>query len=296
MNYLKTMNALSAALAPKNTLMSRLAAYFVALGLVFLSFGQHTAQAADRDNVAAFLKITGFDVALDSIAFTASAAPTMLGLEEEDFGLQWQTLADDVFDTTLMRTKALNILEATLEDDMLAHAAEFYASDLGQRLVAMENASYNSDETDKEREGSALLAALEAAEDPRIDLFQRMSMAIDPEDVGSKAMTEIQVRFILAASYAGVISLRTDEDGLRATLNENAEELAAELEQSALENSAYTYRDFSVAELTAYTEALEQPEMMTVYELMNAVHFAVMSDRFEALALRMAELQPAQEL
>ena len=90
--------------------------------------------------------------------------------------------------------------------------------------------------------------------------------------------------------------MRVDEQGLRAALAENAEEVAASVEISALQNAAYTYRDFTVEELKAYAAALEAPEMMTVYELMNAVHFEVMSNRFEALALRLGQLQPAQDL
>jgi hypothetical protein len=201
-----------------------------------------------------------------------------------------------VFDADFMHNRALDILEATLDGDSLAHAAAFYASDLGQRLVAVENDAHMADEEEKELIGGALLAELEDKEDPRIDLFERMTVAIDPEDVGSDAILEIQVRFILAASYAGVISLRTDEEGLRAVLSANAEEMADEIALSSLRNAAYTYRDFSLEDLQAYTEALEDPTMMRVYELMNAVHFEVMSNRFQALAVRMADLQPAQEL
>ena len=253
-------------------------------------------QAADRDNVAAFLSITGFDVAIDSIALSATSAPDLLGMNQGDFGAQWTAVAEDVFDTELMQNRALDILEATLDDNLLAHAASFYASDLGQRLVQVENDSHIADDDEKNRVGDAMLADLEAQDDQRIDLFRRMSVAIDPNDIGPQAMTEIQVRFILAASYAGVIDLRTDEDGLRALLNENAEEMAEAIETSSLANAAYTYRDFSLEELVAYTEALEHPDMMTVYELMNAVHFEVMSNRFEALALRMGDIQPVQDL
>ncbi|WP_294220196.1 DUF2059 domain-containing protein [uncultured Shimia sp.] len=254
------------------------------------------AQAADRDNVAAFLHITGFDVAIDSIALSATSAPDLLGMNQGDFGAQWTAVAEDVFDTDLMQNRALNILEATLDDDLLAHAASFYASDLGQRLVQVENDSHMADDDEKNLVGNAMLSDMQENEDPRIDLFRRMSVAIDPNDIGPQAMTEIQVRFILAASYAGVIDLRTDEDGLRALLNENAEEMADAIETSSLANAAYTYRDFSLEELVAYTEALEHPDMMTVYELMNAVHFEVMSNRFEALALRMGDIQPVQDL
>lgn len=271
----------------------------LALGLSILSglFAVVSlAQAADRDDVAAFLNITGFDVAIDSIALSATSAPDLLGMNQGDFGAQWTAVAEDVFDTELMQNRALDILEATLDDNLLAHAASFYASDLGQRLVDVENASHMADDEEKNVVGNAMLADLEARADPRIDLFRRMSVAIDPNDIGPQAMTEIQVRFILAASYAGVIDLRTDEDGLRALLNENAAEMADAIETSSLANAAHTYRDFSLEELAAYTEALEHPDMMTVYELMNAVHFEVMSNRFEALALRMGDIQPVQDL
>ncbi|MEC8197367.1 MAG: DUF2059 domain-containing protein, partial [Pseudomonadota bacterium] len=254
------------------------------------------AQAADRAKVEAFLKVTGFDVAIDSIALSATSAPDLLGMNQGDFGAQWTAMAEDVFDTDFMQNRALDILEATLEDDLLAHAAAFYASDLGQRLVDVENSSHMADDEEKDLVGNAVLADLEAKDDPRVDLFRRMSVAIDPNAIGPKAMTEIQVRFILAASYAGVIELRTDEDGLRALLNENAEEMAEAIETSSLANAAYTYRDFTLEELVEYTEALEHPDMMTVYELMNAVHFEVMSNRFEALALRMGDIQPVQDL
>lgn len=289
------MNTNIARAAPSNRLFGPLIALALsALTVLFVLVS--SAKAADRDNVAAFLHITGFDVALDSIALSATTAPEMLGMDQADFGAQWTSTAEAVFDVSLMRGRALDILEATLEDELLAHAATFYASDLGQRLVDVENASHLADDAEKEQVGSALLADLQAKDDPRIDLFRRMSDAIDPNDIGPQAMTEIQVRFILAASYAGVIELRSDEDGLRAALNENAEDMADAIELSTLANNAYTYRDFSLEDLIAYTEALEHPDMMTVYELMNAVHFEVMSNRFEALALRMGDIQPVQDL
>ncbi len=289
------MQKTSARVAPIDQIKNQL--FLLALSALTCLFALvSAAQAADRANLEAFLKVTGFDVAIDSIALSATSAPDLLGMNQGDFGAQWTAVAEDVFDTDLMQNRALDILEATLEDNLLAHAAAFYASDLGQRLVEVENSSHMADDEEKDLVGNAMLADLEAKDDPRIDLFRRMSIAIDPNDIGPKAMTEIQVRFILAASYAGVIELRTDEDGLRALLSENAKEMAEAIETSSLANAAYTYRDFTLEELVAYTEALEHPDMMTVYELMNAVHFEVMSNRFEALALRMGDIQPVQDL
>nr|WP_319948177.1 DUF2059 domain-containing protein [uncultured Shimia sp.] len=263
--------------------------------LSFVMLGT-SVMAADRASVAAFLKVTGFDVAIDSIALSASSAPDMLGMDASDFGLEWTRLANDVFKPELMQTRATDILEQTLSDDMLAHAATFYASDLGQRLVDAENASHFEEDAVKYAEGEKLVTELMAENRARIDMLKRMNQAIDPNDIGPQAIQEIQVRFILAAAYAGLIELRIDEDGLRAALAETEPELLKSMEESALANSAYTYQNFTDAEILAYTEALEDPEMQLVYELMNAVHFEVMLNRFEVLAVRMADMQPAQDL
>ena len=253
-------------------------------------------QAADRASVQAFLKTTGFDVAIDSITLSAENAPAMLGLEDEEFGTEWAYVARRVFDSDFMQERAIGILEATLEEDLLDHAAAFYASDLGLRLVEAENTSHFEDDVVKYEAGSAMVADMVKDSDTRLELLKRMNHAIDPNDVGPDAVQEIQVRFILAASYAGVIELRVDEEGLRAALKETEGELRREMDASALANAAYTYRDFSDDDLRAYTEALEDPDMQTVYELMNAVHFEVMMNRFEALAVELAGVQPSQEL
>ena len=267
----------------------------VALGLA-LSLGAVSGRAADRANIEAFLATTGFDVAIDSIAFSAESAPGMLGLDASDFGLAWAHISKEVFDPALMRARAMDILEETLDDDLLAHAAGFYASPLGQELVAAENDTHMEEDALKREVGRALIADMVATGSARLEALKRMNIAIDPNDVGPRAAQEIQIRFLLAASYAGVIALRMDEAGLRAAMKESEGALRREMSASALVSAAYTYRDFSDEEIETYAEALEDPRMQTVYELMNAVHYDIMMNRFEALALRMGEIGPGEEL
>ena len=99
--------------AVMRAVMMPVVAAFVALSLAA------AAQAAGRDKVEVFLKVTGFDVALDSIALAAEDAPAMLGMRADDFGYQWKRAAADVFDTAQMREMALGLLEKTLSDDLL---------------------------------------------------------------------------------------------------------------------------------------------------------------------------------
>ena len=254
-------------------------------------------QAAERQKIDDFLTVTGFDVALDSIALSAANAPGMLGLPEDRFGQDWKRLAKDVFDTGVMREIAEDILEATLSDTALNHAAGFYASDLGQRLVVAENASQrNADRSGKQQSGRRIIAGLLTDGAPRLEIIKRMNRAVNSADSSVRALQEVQIRFLLAASAAGVIKLKVDAEGLRALMKRQEGEMRRSIQQSALAGSAFTYRDFSDAEIETYTEALEQPEMREVYELLNAVQYEIMANRFEVLARRMAELHPAQDI
>lgn len=256
---------------------------------------------ADRDeDIAAFLTITGFDVALDSIALGAEGAPAILGQDPGEFGVVWQKMVREVMKPSEIRATAIDMLSQTLTPDLLDHAMEFYGSDLGQRLVAAENGSHmEKGEDGKDEAGEAIVAALVRAGPEgrdRLEYFRRMNLAIDPQGMTVRAMQEIQIRFLLAAAGAGVIQLKMDEPDLREMFKQQEPQIRASLLRGALANAAYTYQAFEDADVRAYTEALEDPKMQSVYELMNAVHYEIMAQRFEMLAAKMASLRPSQEL
>ena len=253
--------------------------------------------AADRGKLQAFLEVTGFDVALQSIRLSASSAPQMLGLEAEDFGTEWTRLTTEVFDTEIMHDMAVDILAETLSDDLLTHAAEFYATDLGKRLVVAENASHMSEEDAlKSESGEAIIAGLTRLGSPRLAYLERMNAASDSAGTAVRAIQEVQVRFLMAAAGAGVIELQLSEPELRERLSQDEDAMKAEIAVNALSGSAYTYQAFSDAEVLEYAKALEDGKMRRVYDLMNAVQYEIMANRFEALAIAMQRLQPSQEL
>lgn len=268
------------------------------LSLVLAAFLQpHSATAADRDRIEAFLEVTGFDVALDSIALSASSAPDMLGLEPGDFGAAWVRLSRQVFDTAVMHDLAMEILVETLDEDVLAHASGFYASVLGQRLVAAENAAHMVEDDDTIQEaGRRIISDLVRDGAERLATLKRMGIAIDASDTGIKAVQQIQLRFLLAARDAGVIELELDIEGIEALMKEQEGNLRIALQASSLAGSAYTYQSFSDQELLDYVVALEQPLMQTVYELLNAVQYEITANRFELLASRLSELAIGQDI
>ncbi|MGR3802321.1 DUF2059 domain-containing protein [Marinibacterium profundimaris] len=279
------------------TALLRTPARWLGAAFVALALSASSAAAADRERVEAFLEVTGFDVSLESLKFSAEDAPEMLGLDAGVFGYSWTRLSGEVFDVDLMHDMAVDILEQTLEDDKLAHAADFYASDLGQRLVEVENASHmDPDDTGKQEKGAELVAQMVEEGSPRLEMFKRMGAAIDSSGTAVRAMQQIQMRFLLAASAAGVIELRVDPEEMEAMMKEQEPALRMAVAQNALASSAYVYRDFSDEEVETYTEALEHPDMQEVYELMNAVQYEIMANRFEALAARMSELDTGQDI
>ena len=272
----------------------------VAWFLVVLSMAVMSATStlgADRTRIEAFLNVTGFDVALDSIRLSAESAPSMLGLDSNDFGFQWTQMANEVFASEIMHDLAVELLSETLSDELLDHATGFYATDLGTRLVVVENSSHLEEDDDlKTESGEAIIDGLIRIGSPRVEILKRMNAASDSAGNAIRAIQEVQVRFLMAAAGAGVIELQLDEPDLRELLRTNEPELRISLQTSALSGSAYTYQAFSDEEIEAYTQALEHPEMKEVYNLMNAVQYEVMADRYEALAQRMSNLRPSEEL
>ncbi len=247
----------------------------------------------ENNRLQAFLEVTGFDVALESIALSAAGAPEMLGMSAGDFGSEWSRVAAEVFAPKTLRAMAVDMLEQTLTDDLLTHATGFYASDLGRRLVLVENAAHLTDSEAKQAQGADLMRDAAPA---RQAALEGLVAVIEGADTGLRAVQEIQLRFLMAASNAGVLDYQLDEEMLRALLQRDQDEAREALHVSNINATAYTYRDISVADLLAYSDALGAPEMQQVYELMNAIQFEIMANRFELLAARMAELQPGQEL
>ena len=266
----------------------------VAISLLFLMV--MPAKAADRTKIAQFMSVTGFDVALESMRLSARDAPTMLGLDADDFGLSWSRLADRIFEPEALKNDALEILDNALTDDVLAHATQFYGSKLGQRLVTAENESHGLEFEDREAEGARLAQALSARGSPQPQYYLDMAESIGYVGATIKAYREVQVRFLMAASLAGLIDQRFDEVDLRAMLAQQDDEVRRAMAENLIVANAFTYRDFTDSEIEIYRDALAMPQMMEVYELMNAIHFTIMADRFERMALEMVNLTPTQEL
>ena len=270
--------------------------HFLFAGLLVLA-GTFAAQAgADRGKLLAFLQVTGFDKAIEGLQDGAVAGPGLAGQDPNDFGQDWVRLAREIFDKPGMIEQALDMMEAVMPDDLVDHAAAFYASDLGQRLVAAENASIETPDDEKYAMGEELVSDMIASDPRRLEMFRQMTDAIGGIDQSVRSVIEIQVRYLLAAMAAGSSDLDMSEADLRAMLQEQSDQIAQNVAIYGILGSAYTYRNFTDAEVEEYLKALQDPKMQQVYEILNAIQFEVMADRYEKLAASLAGLQRKTDL
>lgn len=268
----------------------------LALAAVWLLAAIAPVRAADREVYRAFLETTGFDVAITSLQQDAMSGPGMSGQEANDFGNQYVALAEQVFDPELMLDRAIDMMAAVMPDELVAHGVAFYASDLGKRLVEVENASHQTPFDVRRAEGEAIVAELAETNPGRLEDFQAMMDAIGGVDASVRAVLEVQIRYLLAAMAAGTVDFEFSEEELRAIMAEQEPMMKAEIARGSIVGAAYTYRDVSDEDIRAYRAALEEPMMRQVYEALNAIQYQVMAERYEVLAGRLAGLSPQTDL
>lgn len=254
------------------------------------------ASAADRDTLRHFLEVTGFDVAITSMQQSAMASPGIVGDAADAFGTQYSALAERVFDPDQMLNRAIDIMAAGMPEELVQHGIDFYGSDLGQRLVAAENESHVTPDEERYAIGEELMTSLVEDNPDRIENYRLMMDAIGGIDASVRAVVEVQLRYLMAAMAAGTVDIDYSEAELRALIEQQEPQLRRDMAVYSMLGAAYAYRDMSDEDVRAYREALEDPQMKQVYELLNAIQFEVMAERYEALAAELVKLTPEQEI
>jgi hypothetical protein len=195
-----------------------------------------------------------------------------------------------------MLDQTLDMMEAILPDDLLDYGLDFYSSDLGQRLVTAENEAQAISDEERHAAGEQILTGLMQDNPDRVEDYRAMMEAIGGVEAGLRAVTEIQVRYLLAAMAAGSVEIEMSEEELRAAIAEQAPQMRENLAIYSLLSAAFTYRDMSDEDVQAYRAALEEAEMRQIYEILNGIQYEVMAGRYEVLAAGLADLTPQQEL
>lgn len=254
------------------------------------------AGAAERAAYMNFLKVTGFDVAITSMQQDAMSGPGLAGGAPDAFGAQWVALAQKVFDPDEMLAQTTDMMQVILPDDLLQYGTAFYASDLGQRLVQVENEAQSISSEERHAAGQTILHDLGANNPGRLEDYAAMMDAIGGVDASVRAVAEIQVRYLLAAAAAGAIELNMSEQDLRAAVEAQAPQMRATMQEYSILGAAFTYRDMSDEDIKMYRSVLEDERMGQIYEILNGIQYEVMADRYEMLAAGLSDLSPEQSL
>lgn len=266
-----------------------------AVAVAALCFGAALV-AADRDTSREFLEVTGFDVAITSMQESAMNGPGIAGADPDQFGYQWERLAEEVFDPEAMIDQTLDMMEAIMPQELVDHGIAFYGSPLGQRLVAAENAAQGVAGDEQLAEGELIVTELVDENPARLNEYRLMNEAIGGPEQSARAIIEVQVRYLMASANAGASDIRFSETELREILNRQSDRLEQSIETSSVLAAAYVYRDFEDSEIVAYREALEAPEMQQVYEILNGIQNEIMGERYAELATRLADVAPQTDI
>jgi hypothetical protein len=149
-------------------------------------------------------------------------------------------------------------LEPALSGDVLEDAIAFFASDLGARIITLENSARTAmADPFIEEEARAQFAALEGSDDARVVQIGRM---IDAGDLINRNITSA-----LNSNYQFMRAL-VDGDFMEMTEDEILSEVMAEQEEIAADTSSWlggfmtlAYSPLSIKELTDYADFSATP-------------------------------------
>jgi hypothetical protein len=210
-------------------------------------------------------------------------------------GDTWSQQVTRIYNTERISEGIRAGLEPALAGDVLEDAIAFYASDLGSRIITLENSARSAlADPIIEEEARAQYAAIEGTKDARVVQIGRM---IDAGDLINRNVTSA-----LNSNYHFMRAL-VDGDFFEMTEDEILEDVMTEREEITADTTSWlggfmvlAYSPLSIEELTAYADFSTTP----AGKALNAGLFAGFDPLYEdisyAIGRAMALNLTAQEL
>jgi len=261
--------------------------------IVLFALPAHAGAGAARNLLLAM----GFDTYLDSTSASFQAADNPLAADDDAMRRAWVDAAAQVFDPDRMMTDIAADLSEGLGEDDIALLMDFYSGGLGARVTELEVAAQNPANSDRaDAQGREILAQLIAAEDPRLDAYQRMSDALGAIDTGAATAMNLSFALLNGIASSGKLPYELSEQQILAIVMGQQDQIRATIQQELFVSFAYTYRDLTDAELEDYTAFLTSDVGRSLYRMLNSATEMVLQDRAHAFGARFMELQSAQSL
>lgn len=148
-------------------------------------------------------------------------------------GPGWQMQIDAIYDADRMIEMVRRALEETLTEEALEAAIAFYSSELGGRVIEMENAARAAiAQPDVEEAARARFAELDGTDDPRLAQIARLITAGDMIDRNVSTALNSNFQFLRGLRDGGALS-ESEEDLLA--------DVSADLDQVTEDTRAWLY-------------------------------------------------------
>ncbi|MEM1313893.1 MAG: hypothetical protein AAGI51_05015 [Pseudomonadota bacterium] len=189
------------------------------------------------------------------------------------------------------------LLAEDLPDATLDALLTLYDAPEARRITEIEAAAQQDAVAhDRDAEAAALLARMQAEDDPRLPLLARLTEATDAVDVsvtiGLNATYAMSAAMMGSPTFPQVLS---DEE-LLAMIGGFEPRMRAEAERAIAATSAWTYRALSEAELTAYAEMIEGAAPRAFYAAVNRALETLLVDRSRRFGAAAMEATGARDI
>lgn len=241
------------------SVLATLPAAGVGLILALLPWQAPAQTAADMvPEVAGLMETLRLDETFAVMRDEGMAGATEMGEETFPGGsdARWAAKVDQIYDAGLMQDRFAVVFAGEMAEtpELAAAAAEFFASDLGQRIVTLEIEGRRALMDDAVEEAARLAAADARADmDPRMILLDDIAEAGDLIEQNVAGALNANLAFFEGMAEAGGLP-DMDDSMMTAQVWASEPQVRTDMENWLYPYLLFAYRPLSDAELQAYAE------------------------------------------
>ncbi|RED17887.1 DUF2059 domain-containing protein [Pontivivens insulae] len=214
------------------------------------------------------LLLNGFDTMTQDMARDLRSPSEDTERGDPAMARAWARIGPNFFDPDEMFDAAAQRLAEAATVEELEQLKTFFATELGQKVTALEEASQAPEMADVDTIAAGM-RLLELQDDPeRLAALERLSAAFGSDEAAAAVSLNVQFAFVSALASRNPNAL--PEADLLALIMGGHDELVAEIRAEAVPRHAFVYQDLTIEEIEAYAELLETPAGQKMYAAVNS--------------------------
>lgn len=228
----------------------------ICLILLFLPFG-FAIPAQDSTKIEPLLKAMQFKQVIETIlqesrVYGATLDKQML---QGRGGEKWQNLLGEIYDEDRIWNAFISKLETELSGQDTAAMLEFWKTDLGQRIVVLENSGRIAfADDDIEQDSRARFREMVQNNHPRVAMLREFVAAGDFFEVNLSNAMDANYAFMSGMVQSGVFDREITEEEILRNTWENEAEIRKDIREWIYAFLALAFQPLTDAELQAYID------------------------------------------